>query len=297
MKRLPSLNALRAFAVAGQRLSFTKAADELNVTQAAVSHQIKSLEDHLGVRLFKRLNRALVLTDAGRTYLTHVSEAFDILTSATERMAEKDVDRLLTVSTLPSFAARWLVPRIGQFREHYPHIRLRIDPDSQITDFTREDVDVAIRYGNGRYPGLETRWLMTEDIFPVCSPALLNGGLPLKSATDLKHHTLLHDDGYLDWRTWLLAAGAEDVDPTRGTIFTDASMLLTAAAAGQGIALARQVLAADELKAGRLVRPFDLRLPVEFAYYLVYPKETAADPNVVAFARWLTEAVALDENK
>ncbi len=287
VRRLPSLNALRAFEAAARHLSFTRAAEELHVTQAAISHQVKALEEHLGRKLFRRLNRALLLTDDGQAYLPSVSRAFTLLNDATSDLLTTQAPGPLTVSALPSFAARWLVPRLGRFRQIRPDIDLRIDPSAALSNFAGGDVDVGIRYGRGKYPGMRADWLMTEDIFPVCSPALLEGPHPLQDPGDLEHQVLLHDDGHGDWRTWLLAAGADRVDATRGPIFTDSSMLIQAAMAAQGVALARGVLAADELAAGRLVRPFTLSLPTEYAYYLVCPINTAEQPKIAAFRDWL----------
>ena len=286
-RRLPPLNSLRAFEAAARHLSFTRAAEELHVTQAAISHQVKGLEEHLGRKLFRRLNRALLLTDDGQAYLPSVSRAFELLNEATHDLLTKQTPGPLTVSALPSFAARWLVPRLGRFRQQWPDIDLRIDPSAQLSDFSRGDVDVAIRYGRGKYPGLQTHWLMTEDIFPVCSPALLEGQHGLGEPQDLEDHVLLHDDGHGDWRTWLLAAGVANIDPARGPIFTDSGMLIQAAVTGQGVALARGVLAADELAAGRLVRPFSLSLPTEYAYYFVCPEDSAEQPKIAAFRDWL----------
>ena len=286
-RRLPPLNALRAFEAAARHLSFTRAAEELHVTQAAISHQVKALEEHLGRKLFRRLNRALLLSDDGQAYLPSVSRAFTLLNEATNDLLTKHAPGPLTVSVLPSFAARWLVPRLGRFRQIRPDIDLRIDPSAELADFAGGDVDVGIRYGRGEYPGMRADWLMTEDIFPVCSAALLKGPHPLRDPRDLEHQVLLHDDGHGDWRTWLLAAGVDRVDPARGPIFTDSSMLIEAAMAGQGVALARGVLAADELAAGRLVQPFSLSLPTEYAYYLVCPRDTAEQPKIAAFRDWL----------
>ena len=288
-QRLPPLNALRAFEAAARHLSFTRAAEELHVTQAAISHQVKSLEEQLERKLFRRLNRALLLTDDGQAYLPSVSRAFTLLKEATDDLLSKQAQGPLTVSALPSFAARWLVPRLGRFRQIRPDIDLRIDPTAALSDFAGGDVDVSIRYGRGKYPGLRADWLMTEDIFPVCSPSLLEGPHPLREPRDLEHQVLLHDDGHADWRTWLLAAGADRVDPTRGPIFTDSGMVIQASMAGQGVALARGVLAADELAAGRLVRPFALSLPTEYAYYLVCPEHTAEHPKIAAFREWLLD--------
>ncbi len=286
-RRLPPLNALRAFEAAARHLSFTRAAGELHVTQAAISHQIKALEEHLGRKLFRRLNRALLLTDDGQAYLPSVSRAFTLLNEATNDLLTKQAPGPLTVSALPSFTARWLVPRLGRFRQIRPDIDLRIDPSAELSFFAGGDVDVGIRYGRGKYPGLRADWLMTEDIFPVCSPALRQGPHALHHPRDLEHQVLLHDDGHGDWRTWLLAAGVTNVDPARGPIFTDSGMVIQAAVTGQGVALARGVLAADELAAGRLVRPFTLSLPTEYAYYFVCPEDAADQPKIAAFRKWL----------
>ncbi|MFQ5785877.1 MAG: transcriptional regulator GcvA [Alphaproteobacteria bacterium] len=291
-RRLPPLNALRAFEAAARHLSFTRAAQELNVTQAAISHQVKALEDRLGVLLFRRINRALLLTDAGQAYLPPVRDAFDRLAEATARLHAQDSRGALTVSVLPSIATKWLVPRLGRFREAQPDIDVRIAPSLHLTDFAREDVDVALRYGRGVWPGLRADRLMTEDIFPICSPKLLDGPHPLRAPADLRHYTLLHDEGHGDWRVWLLAAGIDDIDPTRGTVFTDSGMLVQAAVEGQGVALGRSALAADDLAAGRLVRPFDVSLPAEFAYYLVCPEASAGRPKIAAFRDWLMAETA-----
>lgn len=295
-RRLPPLTALRAFEAAARHLSFTRAATELHVTQAAISHQIKALESFLGVQLFHRQSRALRLTSQGQDYLPAVNKAFDAIADATRRLLAHDARGTLTVSVLPSFAARWLVTRLGRFRETFPDISLRVAPSAELVDFSRDEVDVGIRYGNGRYPGLYSCRLLTEDLFPVCSPQLLEAAdPPLREPRNLEHVTLLHDDSYGDWRTWLLAAEVHNVDPARGTIYHDAGMLLQAAVAGQGVAIARGVLAADYLKEGRLVRPFELSLPLDYAYYFVCPRGSAEDPKVKAFRDWLIAEAARDE--
>jgi len=288
-RRLPPLNALRAFEAAARHLSFTRAAEELHVTQAAISHQVKALESHLGRKLFRRMNRALLLSDDGQAYLPSVTKAFELLDEATAELARKRAPGTLTVSVLPSLAARWLVPRLGRFRQRCPDVDLRIDPSIALADFRHGDVDVAIRYGRGDYPGLVADYLMTEDVFPVCSPALIEGPDGLRAPGDLARHVLLHDDGHVEWRTWLLAAGVEGVDPSRGPVFTDSSMLIQAALSGLGVALARSVLVADELTAGRLVRPFPLSLSREFAYYFVCPEDTVGQPQIAEFRAWLLE--------
>ena len=287
MNRLPSLNALRAFEAAGRHLSFTRAARELNVTQAAVSHQIKALEAQLGVRLFRRAARGLLLTDTGQAYLTDVREAFRRLVQATERLRTRDVAGVLTVSVLPSLASRWLIHRLGGFQARHPEIDVRVSADDRTVQFDREDVDVAIRYGRGVYPGAESHLFLTEELFPVCSPRLMEGSHPLYEPADLAHHTLLHDDLPTNWAMWLKVAGATNVDPTRGPAFTDSGMVLQAAIDGMGVALGRSALAGDDLAAGRLVRPFDITLPADNAYYLVYPEHTANRPKIKAFRDWL----------
>lgn len=292
MARLPSLTGLRAFEAAGRHLSFTKAAAELHVTQAAVSHAIRGLEDQLGVRLFRRGGRQLLLTDAGQAYLPEVRDGFQKLIDATARVSARDAGGALTVSALPSFAAKWLVPRLRRFREAHPEVDVRLSADDRVVDFDRDDVDVAIRYGRGEYPGLESVRFLTEEFFPVCSPALLRGPRPLKAPADLKHHTLLHDDTRTDWAMWLMAAGVKDVDPYRGPAFNDSSMLLQAAIDGQGVALGRSALAADDLAAGRLVRPFPFALPADFAYYIVYPQRAAQRAKLGAFRDWLIAEAA-----
>jgi LysR family glycine cleavage system transcriptional activator len=291
-RRLPPLNALRAFEAAARHLSFTQAAQELNVTQAAISHQVKALEERLGVLLFHRRGRTLMLSEAGQAYLPPVREAFDGLATATEGLIRRDSAGTLTVSCLSSFAVTWLVPRLKRFRDHEPDIDVRLSASDQLVDFAREDVDLAIRYGRGDWPGLWVDRIMTEDITPVCSPKLLEGPKRLERPADLRHVTLLHEDMRESWRMWLLAAGVDDVDPERGPGFSHANMAIQAAVDGQGVALGRTPLVAAELAAGRLVKPFDISLPAEFAYYLVCPEATAERPKVRAFRAWLLEMAA-----
>lgn len=287
--RLPPMNTLRAFEAAARHLSFTEAAAELHVTQAAISHQIRTLETALGVRLFRRLNRAIRLTEEGQEFVSEVRKALSHLSTAVEKLAAPDAGGPLTVSVLPSFASKWLVPRLGRFRERHPEIDVRISPSIELSDFQRDDVDLAVRYGKGRYEGLDSARMMTEDIFPVCSPALLSGSNALRRPADLQHHTLLHDDAHVDWAMWLLVAGVTDVNPRQGPYFTDSAMVIQAAVAGQGVALARGALAADDIAAGRLVRPFDIVIPTDYAYYVVCPKATAHHPKIAAFREWLLE--------
>src|ERR1700759_1489961 len=203
--RLPSLNGLRAFEAAARHLSFTNAASELNVTQTAISHQIRRLEEELGIRLFVRQNRALALTPQARDYLPGVRAAFNDLRLATDRLLRKDNDHVLTVSTLASLAAKWLLPRLSAFQEAHPGLDVRITTSTALVDFRDGDVDAAITYGRGHWPGVRAEWLMTDDTFPVCSPALLTGDKPLRCPGDLANFVLLHSSaGYDDdWRLWL----------------------------------------------------------------------------------------------
>jgi LysR family glycine cleavage system transcriptional activator len=286
-RRLPPLNALRAFEAAARHLSFTRAAAELHVTQTAISHQIRALEERLGVRLFRRLPRGLLLTEEAQRYLPPVRDAFDRIAAATAQLAAGGSSGSLTVSVLPSFAAKWLVPRLGRFRAAHPDLDLRISASSQLVDFARDDVDVGIRMGRGHYPDLRVDRLFGESMVPVCAPELQNGAHPLRRPEDLRQHVLLHDDDHSGWQLWLELAGVEGVDAGRGPVFTDSAMVVQAAAEGQGVALARSVLAAGDLAAGRLVRPFEVSVPHDLAYYLVSPEATAEQPRIRAFRAWL----------
>ena len=296
-RRLPPLKALPDFEAAARHLSFTKAADELHVTHGAVSRQVKALEEHLGVTLFRRLNRTLLLTDEGQAYVAVVRELLERLAEATDRLKKRDERGGLTVSTSGSFAIKWLVPRLARFRTAHPEIDVRLQANDALIDFARDDVDIAIRYGRGQYPGLKAERLMTEDFVPVCSPALLKGPHPLRTPEDLRHYALLHEEGtQINWRMWLMAAGVEGVDPTRGPIYSHSSMVMVAAINGEGVALGRAALIAEDLAAGRLVKPFDLALAAEWAYYVVYPPRALARPKVAAFRNWLLEETASDRD-
>ena len=292
-RKLPPLNALRAFEAAARHLSVTKAADELNVTPAAVSHQVKALEEQLGVTLFRRLNRALMLTDAGQLFLPGLRDGFDRLAEAADKVRAECEGGTLAVSVGPSVAAKWLVPRLDRFRAAHPDIDLRIDATDRLANFAREDIDVAIRYGPGRYPGLRVDQLFAQEVFPVCSRKLCEGPPPLREPGDLRHHTLLHvdwrtqDETWPNWRMWLLTAGVEGVEPTRGPKFSQESMVVQAAIEGHGVALASSVLVADDLAADRLCKPFTLSLPIRFAYYVVAPEAAADRPKVAAFRAWI----------
>jgi len=287
--RLPSLNGLRAFEAAARHLSFTQAASELNVTQTAISHQIRRLEEELGIRLFIRKNRALALTPKARDYLPGVRAAFNDLRLATDRLLRKDDDHVLTVSTLASLAAKWLLPRLTAFQEAHPGIDVRITTSTTLVDFRGGDVDAAIRYGRGNWQGLRAEWLMADDFFPVCSPALLNGKRPLKCPEDLREHVLLHTStNGDDWRQWLTAAGLpSDISKPPGITFDLILMTVQAAIDGIGVAMGRTSYVQDDIAKGRLVVPFKIALPADAGFYLVSPEGVPEPPKLRAFRQWL----------
>jgi LysR family glycine cleavage system transcriptional activator len=294
---LPNLNALKAFEAAARRLNFSKAADELHVTQGAVSHQIKALEGQLGLALFHRRPRGLELTEAGRAYLPVLTEAFGRIAAGTRDLLDRDKAGVLTVSVSPNFAAKWLVGRLGDFAGRNPDIDLRIGASLQHVDFLRDGIDMAVRHGDGNWPGLAVARLCEEEVFPVCSPRLTIGPRALRQPGDLRHHTLLHGPGPIAWTEWLATAGVDGIDANRGLSFNQASLSLDAAVDGQGVALARSALAARDLLAGRLVRPFRLALPAPFAYYVVAPKATATRPKIALFRDWLLAEAAKDAER
>ena len=293
-RRLPTLNALKAFEAAARHQSFTRAAEELCVTQGAVSHQVKALEAELGLKLFNRERQRLVITEAGRAYLIVVRDAFDRIADGTERLLQRQKGGALTVSTSPNFAAKWLVHRLGRFADVHPEIDLRINATRHHVDFAGEDVDLAVRHGNAGTGGLHVTRLCAEEIFPVCSPKLMSGRNALRSPADLRRFTLLHIADRDGWSKWLDFAGVEEISPARGPVLNEASMAIDAAIDGQGVVLARTALAAWDLIGGRLVRPFTIDMPAPFAYWVVCPKATAKLPKIAAFSEWLLAEAAQD---
>ena len=290
--RLPPLNGLRAFEAAARHLSFKEAARELLVTPGAVSLQIKNLEDDIGQKLFHRVNRSIKLTDHGRLLLPAVSDAFRGIADALARLRTDNADGPLTVSVLPSFAVKWLVPRLGRFRARHPQIDVRISASPRFVNFDVEDVDLAIRHGMGHWSGLSTVWLMPGDLFPVCSPDLLRNGAPLRTPQDLRFHTLLHTETRDEWPLWLRMHGVTGIDPLRGPSFSDDGMVVQSAIEGQGVALGRSVLVTEDLQRGRLIKPFDLSMPSALAYYLVCPEAHEHRPKIAAFRAWILEESA-----
>jgi LysR family glycine cleavage system transcriptional activator len=291
-RTLPPLNPLRAFEVAARYSSFTKAADELFVTPSAVSHQVKTLEEHLGLALFTRESKALTLTAAGRAYLPAVQQAFQVLADATRQLSA-ELAPVLRVDIPPTFAAKWLIPRLDSFVKAHPEIDIRVSTNSGPLDFARDDYDLAIRFGRGHYPDLHSELCLAVNVFPVCSPALMEGEHPLREPSDLRHHTLLHDAStYTDgnnphWSAWLKHAGVPDVDASRGLSFTPSHLVINAAIDGLGVALAKDSWVEQDLLKGRLVRPFGAALPVESAYYMIFPKDRLADVRIATFVDWV----------
>jgi LysR family glycine cleavage system transcriptional activator len=304
------LNALRAFEAAARHLSFKKAARELHVTAGAVSHQIKVLEDHLGVALFRRLTRALELTPEALSMLPKVREGLENLLEAIERVRARDNTQALTVIAPPNFAARWLVPRLARFTTRYPNLELHVASRPSMIDGressalpepvadSHDSPMVTVRFGSGRYPGQRVDEVFSARYVPVCSPRLLGGAHPLRTPEDLRYHTLLHDDTVVEegarpsWGDWLESVGVTDIDATRGPHFSDASLSFEAAIEGMGVTLAMKPLVRSEIEAGRLVVPFDISAPASYAYYLVTPDVNGQNRAVQEFRDWLLEEAA-----
>jgi len=277
-RRLPPLNGLRAFEAAARHLSFTRAAAELNVTQAAISHQIRLLEERLGVKLFVRRNRTVLLSEAGQAYLPALRDAFDMIDQATDRLLRRDEGGPLVISSTASFATKWLVPRLAAFQSMHPEIEVQLSTSFELVDFQRDAVDAAVRFGR----------LFSQDLFPVCAPSMVKGKGGLKQPADLARATLLHTTTARDdWRLWLTAAGVKGVDPARGPVFDQLFTALQAAIDGVGVALGHTQMVERDIEAGRLVKPFDLSLPIEAAYYFVCPPAALKRRKVKAFHDWM----------
>src|SRR6202030_1866296 len=292
---LPPLSALWAFEAAARHMSFSKAADELHVTPAAISHQIHALEEDLGIRLFHRMNRSIELTASARILLPGLPEAFAGIQSSVRRLRAHNDTGTLTVTASPSFAAKWLVVRLNRFQERWPEIDVRISATDNVIDLSAGDFDIAIRYGGGRYPGLEVEPLLKNEVFPACSPRLLENGPPLRTPDDLRRHALIHDQAVdrdplaPSWPMWLKAAGVTGFGGTSGITFSASYLAIDAAIAGHGVVLATSTIAAADLAAGRLVRLFSLALPDLFAYYIVTAPGALERAKVKAFRNWLRQ--------
>lgn len=286
-RRLPPLNSLRVFEAAARHLSFTRAAEELFVTQAAVSHQIKALEEFLGLKLFRRRNRSLLLTEEGQSYFLDIKEIFSSLSEATDKVLERSAKGALTISLPPSFAIQWLVPRLSDFNNQEPDIDVSIKAVDMDEGSLTEDVDVAIYYGRGNWPGLRVELLYQEQLLPLCSPQVLLNEKPLATIDDLRFHTLLHDTSRKDWKQFVKHYELAGMNVNQGPIFSHSTMVLQAAAHGQGIALGNNVLAQPELDAGRLVAPFEEVLVSKNAFYLVCNEKQADTGRIATFREWI----------
>jgi LysR family transcriptional regulator, glycine cleavage system transcriptional activator len=293
-RRLPPLNALRAFEAGARRLNFTRAAGDLSVTQTAVSHQIKLLEEWVGQPLFQRHARNVELTNAGRVLYPAVAQAFDLVAEAAQRARESTQRSTLTVTVTPTFGTRWLAPRLGRFWRDNPDIDLRIHHSLHLIDINRESVDLGVRWGRGEWPGLVVEPLLHAHPTPVCSPDLISGERPLREPRDLAQHTLVHEQDFQEWVEWLTAAGFPEVDGRRGPIIDNSTALLRAVLDGNGVMMGIPALLDDELKSGRLVAPFETAVHEDFGYYLVYRPAAAELPKVRTFREYLMSEVESD---
>ncbi len=294
MRNLPPLHAIRAFEAAARHLSFNQAAEELHVTPSAVSHQVRTLEEQLGVKLFDRLTRRVVLTPDGQALLPPVRTALDQIDAAVQRIRGNRDDGSLTVQSSPNFATEWLVPRLLGFQAEYPNIEVKLMTTRGTAGlhFDFDQVDLAIWYGKGDWPNVDCERLLDEELVPVCCPDLLRGERPLSSPADLRDATLIHVLIRIgQWRNWLDAAGIGGIDPERGPKFQNTPLALEAAMAGMGVAIANRAFVADHLRDGRLVIPFDQDLPTECAYYLLYPKQGPQGKGAIAFREWIRDVL------
>lgn len=295
--RLPPLNALKAFEASARQLSFTRAAEELFVTQAAISHQIKSLEEFLGIKLFMRKNRTLLLTEEGQAYYLDIKDVFNTINDATERLLARGAKGAITVSLQPSFAIQWLVPRLNAFNILHPDIDVRIKAVDQPETSLTEDVDVAIYYGRGHWADIHAEQLQKEYLVPVCSPLLLQGKKQLKDLDDLVNHTLLHDTSRRDWKRWFKQVNVKATNVNHGPIFSHSSMVVQAALHGQGVALAHSFLAKPDIDAGRLICPFEEVLESKNAYYVVCRERQVDLGKIAAFREWVLDTVAQEQEE
>ena len=296
MQRLPPLSALRAFEATSRLLSAKKAAEELFVTPAAISHQIKALEDFLGLKLFKRMNRQLLLTDDGIYYATSLQKIFNDIANVTQEII-KNKHSHITISVETEFAMYWLIPRLNKFKETHPAIELRVLASYELTDFKKSDVDMAIRHGFGNYANLHTELLFRNEFYAVCHPSLLKKH-PVIVPNDLKNHTLLQrkllvKSGFPTWNSWLTTLGANEVDSNCGLFLENGFVLMQAALNGQGVAIERKEFLESAIKEGKLKRLFpDFSItPEDIAYYLVTPTDRVQDPKIQAFTSWIKEEI------
>ncbi|WP_097458679.1 transcriptional regulator GcvA [Mangrovitalea sediminis] len=290
MRRLPPLNTLRAFEASARNSSFVAASEELFVTASAISHQIKTLEEYLGVSLFSRHKRKVELTPAGEQYLTSIRHALDEIEMATQRLASSHEANLVRISVAPNFLTRWLMPRMSHFQALYPDIELQINASMGLVDFSRGTTDMAVYFGNGEWDDIEVHFLRKVMLVPVCSPRLLDGKRPLDSPEDLRRHTLIYvSKRQWEWENWLHLAGVDLINPKRNLQMSSGQLATAAAQEGLGIALADSTLTSREIKSGQLVVPFDIQLDTHKAYYLVYQKSRPLTAGMKAFKEWLMD--------
>ncbi len=283
---------MRSFEAAARHGSFNQAADELFVTPSAISHQVKTLEQFLDLKLFRRSKRRVELTAAGEKYLPAIEHALDEIDSATRRLVANPNAGAVTLSVSPAFLTRWLMPRLGHFQERYADVELRMSASLAEVDFNQSDIDMAVRYGRGDWDGGESHFLLGMSVVPVCSPRLLDGRRPLRTPDDLRHHTLIHVSTRMDeWRAWLRSAGIDEVGFGKDLRFSSTSLATGAAVEGLGIALADRKLVYKELRSGELVVPFDISMDTQSAFYLVWPKDRPLSHGMKAFKEWILEEV------
>lgn len=294
-RRSVPLNGLRAFEAAARHLSFAKGADELNVTPAAISQQIRSLEDFLGETLFIRSSRGIELSLAGKACLPHLQTAFDQIDFAVSAACTVGQSRPLTIRAAPCLATKWLLPRLPEFQAAFPDIEIVISASAQIYEFRPSEMDMILRVRNPGFSGLTAERVLTESVFPICSPQAILGN-PLDTPADLEHHTLLHDDTmnkvetFPDWTRWLEFAGVPHLATTRGHRFSLSTLAIDATMGGRGVSLGRSALIETELNEGRLIRPFDLQYPVTHDYFLIYPKDSPSIEPMMAFRDWVIDS-------
>lgn len=299
MRQLPPLNSIRAFEATARHLSFTKAADELNVTAGAISQQVKSLEEYLGIQLFRRKNRQITLTQEARIGLANLSDGLDKLAEGIGAIRDFQTNQPLTITLPPTFAARWLMPRLKSFQKAHPEINVRIDASYRLVDIINEDIDAAIRFGTGEYAGLDSDFLFPQEIILVCSPALLEHGPKLEKPEDLENFSLLHCDFNLspssqtqpDWDMWFAMVGMDNVDPSQEIYFAQHDLLVQAAIEGQGVALVASVSASNALQEGLLIQPLKSPISLDDSFYFICAKEKSGLPRVQAFRKWLLKEV------
>ena len=293
-RKLPPLTALPAFDAAARHVSFTRAAEELNLTHGAISRAIRNIEERLGVQLFERGTRSVALTLAGTAYAAEIAAALDQISAATLIATAPRAAGVLNVSTSDGFAGRWLVPRLYRFHRAHRDIDVRVSTSGLLVVFFRDGIDFANRYGGGTYDGAVSELLSEVEVFPVCSPELLTGEHPLRKPADLRHHTLIHDGFPIDWAMWLERAGVTGINPNSGGRFDSATYATEAAVHGEGVLLGRSTLVSADLAAGRLVRPFGLELKASSNYYVVYLEGALRQRKVRAFRDWLIKESAMD---